>query len=253
MARLAVAPPLAEEGSPDAAFATPCALARGDSVLAGLVPVDALLVVACGAGDALMALPVGAEDCPPVAGPVLPLDAPGEVALPAVELPICPAPVSPDPVDEFRPVPLDIPLVPPASPAGAPFEPAAFPYALSPPAPVAFAGGAPPPEEEGVEVEGGVPEWGALFALVPVDVLTVVVCGGMVSGFCTVATCSFGDQTGSLVGTTSWVPDEPVVPSPDPVDACVAPFVAFDLGAWWAAARAYACQCGFSPKIMNHA
>lgn len=84
--------------------------------------------------------------------------------------------------------------------------------------------------------------------------LTACVFGGIVSGFCTVATCSFGDQAGSLVGTISLDPDDDsVVPSPDPIDAWVTPLVAFDPGAGWAAARAYACQRGFSPKIMNHA
>jgi len=185
---------------------------------------------------------------------VLPLDPPEEVALPPAEFPPIPVPNSPDPVDEFTPVPLDTPLVPPCPPVCPPPGPAPLPYALSPPALVWLVGGVPPLEGECEDVTGVPPELGALPALAPVDVLTACVFGGIVSGFCTVATCSFGDQAGSLVGTISLDPDDDsVVPSPDPIDAWVTPLVAFDPGAGWAAARAYACQRGFSPKIMNHA
>ncbi|WP_367306748.1 hypothetical protein [Alicyclobacillus acidocaldarius] len=62
---LVAAPPSAEEDCPGAAFSGPDGFARGDSVLAGLVPIDALLVV-CGAGAAPVELPLVGDDCSPV-------------------------------------------------------------------------------------------------------------------------------------------------------------------------------------------
>ena len=185
---------------------------------------------------------------------MLPLDPPDSVALPPTAFPPIPVPVSPDPLDEFTPVPLDAPLVSLCPPVCPPPRPAPLPYALSPFVFVSLAEGVTSLEGVRVDVIGVPPDLGALPALVPVDVLTTCVFGGMVSGFCTVVTCSFGDQAGSLVGTISLDPEEAaVVPSLDPGDDLVAPLAAFDAGAGWAAARAYACQRGFSPKIMNHA
>ncbi|WP_041707636.1 hypothetical protein [Alicyclobacillus acidocaldarius] len=66
MTLLVAAPPSAEDGGcPGAAFSGPDGFARGDSVLAGLVPIDALLVV-CGAGAAPVELPLAGDDCSPV-------------------------------------------------------------------------------------------------------------------------------------------------------------------------------------------
>lgn len=245
---LAAAPVEDETVCCDVAFCSGEGVARGACVPAELVPCDVPFVACCGVA---VLVELVCDGWPPACGVELPPDVPVDVALLFGAFAPDPAPVPSDPPEALKPVALDELLV---SPVGAPPRSVPFPYAPPPLALVSPCDAVAWPEDDCVaEVDvpvaiGEVPE------LVPVDVLTGCVFGGIVNGFCTVATCSFGDQVGSLVGTMALDPDAGAAVSlPDPGDDRCPPPVELELSAGWAAARASVCQRGESPKIMNHA
>ncbi|WP_206830672.1 hypothetical protein [Alicyclobacillus fructus] len=232
-------------GVPDAGAVTACAVAlpvvdslvRAPSVFAELVPGDALLDP-CGDGADPDVPPLGDD------GPVVVLPKP--VALLPLKFPVVSPPVCPVPLDTLVPVSFDAPPVSPCFPAVVPLIPLPVPYPLSP-VPFESVG-------EGdvglVGAAGRVADWPVdlVSSPAPDDVLTDCVFGGIVSGFSTVATCSFGDQAGSLVGTTAAFVPAPFGAPVDPVPFCAdrAP-AALDTDGEWAAVIAYVCHCAFHP------